>query len=99
MSIPAEQQELQRALDWVKEKKPWLKHRGLRLRDDVLVFEVECRSCTTYQNLYLTREALTRWAGGELIQRIWPGVPIGERELMLSGRCGECFDHLWEDES
>jgi len=37
------------------------------------------------------------WKRGELIQNVFP--EIEDREIMISGICGECFDKLFADEN
>jgi hypothetical protein len=44
-------------------------------------------------------EDLKRWEGGELIQNAMPYVSAGDRELMISGTCGPCFDEMFGDEN
>ena len=41
---------------------------------------------------------LKRWEDGELIQDAMPYLSAGERELLISGVCGKCFDKMFEED-
>tara|TARA_Y100000296_G_scaffold73682_1_gene91423 strand:- start:308 stop:457 length:150 start_codon:yes stop_codon:yes gene_type:complete len=38
------------------------------------------------------------WENGELIQNAMPYLSADEREVLISGMCGPCFDNLFGDE-
>jgi hypothetical protein len=40
---------------------------------------------------------LAAYEAGELIQRAMPDVSEDERELLISGVCGQCFDELFKE--
>lgn len=52
-----------------------------------------CEICGTIITVHCTREQLMRWMGGTKIQDAMPDVPRAEREMLLSGICGTC----WQD--
>ena len=60
-------------------------------------FTFTCSECGQSSRLQLDRGALERWKGGELIQRAFPDLSADDRELMISGLCGACFDLLFDD--
>ena len=35
------------------------------------------------------------WQSGELLQNVMPYLSADEREIMISGICGDCFDKLF----
>lgn len=39
-----------------------------------------------------------REEGGLLIQDAFPELSVDQREQLISGYCGECWDTLWSDE-
>lgn len=38
------------------------------------------------------------WKQGALIQDAFPDLGDDERELLISGVCGKCFDSMFEEE-
>jgi hypothetical protein len=58
---------------------------------------VRCFSCRAECDLPVTRQQLADWHGGALIQRVMPHLTAGERELLISGICGDCFDAMFRE--
>jgi len=58
-------------------------------------FTRSCTVCHTVHVIEVDKEKYDRWRGGELIQNVWPELTIVEREIMISGTCGPCFDKLF----
>ena len=66
---------------------------------------VDCRLCGTFQHI-----ECEQWQADELdkprsermfIQDIFPDLPIGDRELLISGTCNTCWQKMFgndEDE-
>jgi hypothetical protein len=63
---------------------------------DICRFSYECRECHQVKTFDLSFADVCRWKGGELIQNVFPQLSEGDRELMISGNCGECFDEMFE---
>lgn len=59
---------------------------------------VRCRECKEYKDIPVTRAQLEAWTGGMLIQRAMPNVSPDDRELLISGTCGPCFDKMFDGE-
>ena len=62
---------------------------------------VQCLNCDDVHILLVGCDDLRRWEGGELIQNAMPYLSAGEREILISGICGRCFDEMFgegEDE-
>jgi len=59
---------------------------------------VTCRICNQEIPVSATEEQLMSWHAGALIQYAMPGVPADERELLISGICGPCFDRMFPEE-
>lgn len=55
----------------------------------------ECGSCNYKTEIPVTDEQLTKFNEGELIQKVLPNVSPGDRELFISGMCGDCFDRIF----
>lgn len=56
---------------------------------------VTCIKCRSPQIVDCTQEQLRAWELGELIQRAMPNVVAAQRELLVSGYCGQCWDALF----
>lgn len=59
--------------------------------------EVVCRGrCDGVFRLVLPDAGYHGWMSGSVnIQRAMPRVPAAERELLISGTCGSCFDEMF----
>jgi hypothetical protein len=60
--------------------------------------QATCQHCQTTYDLDITDEQVNRWRSGELIQRAMPNLSADERELLIGGLCGRCFDGLFPDD-
>lgn len=58
-----------------------------------------CIECKVLHEIHVSEEGLRRWESGELIQRAMPSVSEADRELLISGICGKCFDELFAEDS
>lgn len=56
---------------------------------------VNCHMCDKKHTVEVFEEDFHRWEAGELIQDAMPYLEAGERELLISGTCESCFDHLF----
>jgi hypothetical protein len=54
---------------------------------------IECGEEFTFE---VTEEGLKKWREGELIQRCFPELSPGMRELLISGICGRCFSKMFK---
>lgn len=59
---------------------------------------VTCRICHQDFTVPCTDTQYKAWKSGELIQRAMPNLPADERELLISGICGSCFDRMLGDD-
>ena len=57
-----------------------------------------CMECGTKKMLFVDADGYKRWKDGELIQRAMPQLTNDEREILISGICGKCFDAMFEDD-
>ena len=56
------------------------------------VVAVPCRLCDTVHDLTVNVEGYVNWQAGEFIQDALPELSCDERELLISGTCGACFE-------
>lgn len=57
-----------------------------------------CRMCGEVHTIKVSEEAHENWIHGMYIQDAMPELTEDERELMISGICGKCFDELFSEE-
>ena len=58
-----------------------------------------CNLCQQKTGLWVQPKDYAAWQGGAHIQDVMPYLPADQRELLISGTCGTCFDKLFpEDE-
>lgn len=57
-----------------------------------------CPSCQKPQMVEVQEADLKKWKDGAYIQDAFPALSKDEREILLSGFCGECWDKLFADE-
>ena len=59
---------------------------------------VNCIQCHQPQHIEARTADLDAWIGGELIQVAMPYLTADEREILISGVCGTCFDDMFGGE-
>ena len=62
------------------------------------VVAVPCRYCDTVHDLTVNVEGFVNWQAGQYIQDALPELSAGERELLISGTCDECWQRLFPEE-
>lgn len=60
------------------------------------VINANCRTCDYSTEIPITDEQLEKYENGALIQSVLPNISPGDRELLISGICGKCFDKMFE---
>lgn len=63
-----------------------------------LLLKVECFMCKQIYRLSVDTQAYRDWNNGKLIQDAFPEMSKGDRELLISGMCGSCFDKAFKEE-
>jgi hypothetical protein len=61
--------------------------------------EVTCRNCNKDYSVGVSVEGHEKWEEGELIQDALPELSSGERELLISGTCDDCWDEMFPEEN
>ena len=56
----------------------------------------KCHDCGETFTLEIELADFKRWLGGEKAQNAFPYLSADERELIISGTCGKCFDALFD---
>tara|TARA_B100000519_G_scaffold50424_1_gene40728 strand:- start:891 stop:1100 length:210 start_codon:yes stop_codon:yes gene_type:complete len=63
--------------------------------DEKKMYEIKCNTCDEAKSVEINPNDLRRWKEGELIQEAMPYLDASQRELLVSGLCGECFDRIF----
>lgn len=64
----------------------------------MITIKKTCVMCKTNHELQVNDQDLVRLQNGEHIQDVMPYLSADERELLISGICGKCFDKVFEDD-
>lgn len=59
------------------------------------IVTIKCVDCGKDHNIKLCIDDLKKWQKGALIQNALPYLSSAERELIISGICGKCFDKIF----
>lgn len=60
------------------------------------LYDIRCLHCDRIFRIQCDRGDLYAWMTGEKnIQNALPYLTAGERELLISGTCSECFDAMF----
>lgn len=55
--------------------------------------KVRCRFCGETKTLMLRESDIMRYKCGDgMVQDIFPYLSVADRELLISGMCGDCWD-------
>ena len=66
---------------------------------ETTIVEVECVMCHIKHNVIVPIAGYHKWATGQAkIQDALPGLSADERELLMSGICGECFNKMFKED-
>ena len=74
------------------------KERRVVMSDTIVVKTKPCTVCGEYEVWSLDRQAVTRWQEGENIQRAFPDMNAGDREILISGTHPACWTKLFGEE-
>ena len=59
---------------------------------------VRCQDCGQDHKLLARPSDVKAWRMGAPIQWALPYLSVDERELLISGTCGECYDRMFPQE-
>lgn len=57
--------------------------------------DVQCKVCANVYDVKVNKVDFGNWQSGELIQNAMPYLSPGERELFITGICGDCFEKMF----
>ena len=64
----------------------------------MLKIQRQCKICRKVFTVEISEEAYEMWMNGVNIQDAAPEMSADDRELLISGFCGKCYDSLFEGE-
>lgn len=64
--------------------------------DDNTVFTGLCIRCKKTQEVTVAQNSVRQYQAGALIQNCCPQLNADEREFLISGVCGKCFDEMFQ---
>jgi len=70
---------------------------GIKREGEKMIVEVTCHSCSKNHSIKVPLAGHAQWMDGELIQDALPELSSGERELLISGTCDDCWDEMFPD--
>ncbi len=62
------------------------------------VVSANCEVCCSQSMLPVNERDYLAWKSGVVIQKAMPYLSVDERELLISGTCGSCFDKMFGSE-
>ena len=64
----------------------------------MITIAVQCQRCGSIIELEVREEDFNRWNNGGLAQDCFPYLDAGQRELLISGICDDCFNEMFAEE-
>ena len=63
------------------------------------VYDVQCRYCGIVYQIIASRDDMESWMAGEgYIQDVMGYLSKGERELLISGTCDNCWKNMYGED-
>lgn len=59
--------------------------------------EKTCCVCNEVHKIQINIDEYNNWLSGTLAQKAFPNMSEADRELLISGVCGKCFDITIEE--
>lgn len=64
----------------------------------VHIHTIKCPDCRTQEVFTVSEYALSEYESGALMQKAFPMLNAGQRERLITGICGDCFDKMFSPE-
>lgn len=74
-----------------------MSHTAISVEGGTITLQTTCSECNTRKDIKVDQSAYMAWKNGALIQRAMPRLSEDDRELLISGICGPCFDKTFAD--
>ncbi len=63
-----------------------------------MIVTTHCPECKESDSFPVDVDGIVRWQHGEHIQKALPELTATQREQLMTGICGDCWDKLFPDE-
>ncbi len=67
------------------------------MNENLAEIGVDCVHCGDQFDMVVPIHGLIAWKEGMLIQDAMPELSADERELLISGTCGKCWDEMFPE--
>ena len=76
-----------------------MKRKEERMTDPLdLELELECKYCDYEEVITVAEADYIAWHNGKFIQDAFPFLTAGQRELMISNTCDDCWNRFFPDD-
>ena len=64
--------------------------------NELVRVDIKCNMCGASHKISVLKKDFEEWSMGTCrpVQSVFPYLTINQRELLISGVCGECFDEM-----
>ena len=66
--------------------------------NNTIILEVACPVCGKVSEISVEVNDYIDWQNGKLTQNAFPYLSASEREMLISGVCGDCWDNMFGKE-
>lgn len=67
--------------------------------DSITLVVAQCPLCGDSAAVPVGTAAYQSWRAGTLVQNAFPDLSRADRERLITGICGTCWDDLWGDDA
>jgi len=60
-------------------------------------YVLECVACSQEKSIAANSSDVEAWRNGKLIQNALPYLDADQREMFISGVCGECWEKMFKE--
>lgn len=66
--------------------------------NEKVIVGIKCKMCGMSHKISVLKKDFEKWNmdTGKRVQDVFPYLTINQRELLISGVCGECFDEIMD---
>ena len=72
--------------------------RGCSMSEEMVEYKKECPVCHTVNTLMLKKSEIESYQNGAHVQDAFGRLSPSEREILITGICGKCWDKMFKEE-
>ena len=65
--------------------------------DGHLTVNCKCNGCKVSESYLVDQNLFDDWSKGAMVQDVFPELTPGQREMLISGTCSECWNKMWTE--